>query len=148
MRPSGIYGPGRSLLQRLAKRNYRLVAGGHALTNRIHVVDLCRIIAKALKRGEPGQVYLASDAEPTSQATVARTLCETYQLPAPPEMPLEEAQIRLIPSTLKMLIGSKYIDSSWTLEKLGLRLRFPSYLDGYQALWRQEESSVRNHLIG
>ena len=61
IRPSGIYGPGRSQLHRLATRSYRLVGEGAALTNRVHVHDLAALYEAAIDRGVPGEVYLASD---------------------------------------------------------------------------------------
>jgi nucleoside-diphosphate-sugar epimerase len=138
VRPAGIYGPGRSMLHRIASGQYRLVGGGTAITNRIHVVDLATTIHRALHKGTAGSIYLASDERPTSQADVVKHVCERYGLSAPHNMPLEEARIRMTPSTLKMVTGSKRLDASWTRSVLGVTLRFPSFEEGCEAIWRQE----------
>ncbi|MFO0745710.1 MAG: NAD-dependent epimerase/dehydratase family protein [Myxococcota bacterium] len=68
LRPAGIYGPGRSLLHRMAAGKYRLVDGGRAVTNRIHVADLASLVVRALERPEAGATWLGSDLAPAPQA--------------------------------------------------------------------------------
>lgn len=143
VRPSGIYGPGRSMLHRLAAGRYRLVGGGVAITNRIHVRDLAGIIEAAIARGEAGKVYLASDAAPTPSGEVARYAVETWGLPEPSDMPLAEAKVRLDANVYKMLTGSKRLDGSWTREALGVRLRYPSYREGLADVWRQQSAEIQ-----
>lgn len=143
VRPSGIYGPGRSQAHRLAKRAYRLVGEGEALTNRIHVRDLAAICIAAVDRGEPGDIYLASDASPASQHEVVQFCVDTYGLPEPNRLSLAEAKIRMTPNVFRMITGSKRLDASWTLEKLGVSLRFPTYREGLAAVWHQEGDAIR-----
>lgn len=143
VRPSGIYGPGRSQLHRIASRRYRLVGEGAAITNRIHVGDLSAILQAALERGEPGQVYLASDARPVSQREVADWIVDRWDLPAPVTMPIAEAKIRLGLDVFRMITASKRLDSSHTLEALGVTLRHPDYRHGLEAIWRREGPAIQ-----
>ncbi len=46
VRPGGIYGPGRNGARRYLDPDYRLVGEGDKWTNRIHVVDLVRALAR------------------------------------------------------------------------------------------------------
>ena len=142
VRPSGIYGPGRSMLHRLAARKYRLVAGGHAYTNRIHVKDLAHLLEGALTRGEPGSIYLGSDASPTTQKELVEALMEEFGVPHPPELSAEEASIRMPIDVLKMVTGSKQLKSDWTLEALGVQLRYPDFRSGCRDVWRSEKTAL------
>ena len=142
IRPAGIYGPGRSMLHRAARKQHRLVAGGEAITNRIHVDDLAQTIDHALEQGTPGSIYLGSDQAPSSQREVADYL-SGLGLPHPAELTLEEARVRLDKNVLAMMLGSKRLDSSWTRQSLGISLRYPDYRSGLGAIWAREAPEIR-----
>ena len=110
------------------------------------MVDLAKILAQTLTQGEPRKVYLAADGTPTSQAEVADTLCREFQLPPPKRISLAEAKIRMTPDTVKMLTGSKRVDASKTCAQLKIGLRYPDYLSGYRAIWRQESHAIKTLL--
>lgn len=143
VRPAGIYGPGRSMLHRLATGRYRLVDGGHAVTNRIHVADLATLLERCLTKSEPGSIYLGCDAQPTTQRELVSMLTREFGTPAPQEMSLEEAEIRMSPDVLKMVTGSKRLDSSWTRAALGFELKYPDFLAGCRQIWMQEGAELR-----
>ena len=142
LRPAGIYGPGRSLLHRLAEGKHRLIGDGQALTNRVHVADLAALLEAALTRGRPGAVYLGADLAPASSREVSEHAVATYGLPVPSAMSLAEARIRLDRDTYAMLAGSKRLDPTATLTELGVRLKFPSYREGFADLWRRERTEI------
>ncbi len=147
IRPAGIYGLGRSQLHRVASGRYRVVAGGGAYTNRIHVKDLAGMIEAAITRGTPGSIYLGSDTQPATQREVTDHIVETFGLPAPVEMPLAEARVRLDRNVLAMITGSKRLDSSATLADLRLRLRFPTYVEGLADVWQRQRAQI-SALVG
>lgn len=141
IRPAGIYGPGRSLLHRIAARKYRLVDQGLAITNRIHVADLANLCEAALAN-EPG-VYLGSDLHPTPQAEVAAWCTRELGLPVPMPMSLAEARVRMDKDTLAMFAQSKRLLPQATLAKLAVTLRFPSYREGFRDIWAREKTSLQ-----
>lgn len=143
MRPSGIYGPGRSQLHRMAERRYRLVGDGSALTNRVHVTDLATLLEAAIDRGTPGATYLATDQRPASQAEVVEHIVTRYGLPRPPAIPLDEARVRMSRDVFAMITGSKRLDPTWTLDALAVRLRFPDYEAGLADVWRRDGAALR-----
>ncbi len=142
VRPAGIYGPGRSLLHRLAAGRLRLIGQGEAVGNRVHVHDLATTILRAVDRGESGRVYLASDEQPAPRAEVAAFAVERFGLPAPRYVSDAEARVRLSPDSYKRLAASRRVDASATRDALGVRLRYPSYREGLEAIWRQEGASI------
>jgi len=142
VRPSGIYGPGRSLLHRLAAGQHRVIGDGAALSNRVHVADLAATLEAARKRGRQGAVYLGSDASPAPQREVVDHAVATFGLPAARAMSLAEARIRLDKDTFAMLAGSKRVDAAATHAELGVRLKFPSFREGFADLWRRERTEI------
>lgn len=142
VRAAGIYGPGRSQLHRMAAGKYRLVAGGGAYTNRIHVTDLAALLEAAIKRGERGATYLGSDLTPATQREVVDHIVATYGLREPSDMPLAEARIRLDKNVLAMVTGSKQLRPDKTLAALRLRLRYPSYREGLADVWQRERVEI------
>lgn len=142
LRPAGIYGPGRSLLHRMAAGKYRLVAGGEAVTNRVHVADLASLVVRGLERPRAGATWLGSDLAPSPQREVIDWIGALTGWPPPPAMELAEARVRLDRDTLGMFVQSKRIDPSATLAELGVTLRYPSYREGLSDLWQKERQAL------
>jgi hypothetical protein len=140
LRPSGIYGPGRSLLHRLAARKYRQIGDGSATINRIHVVDLAALAEAALSR--PQGTWLGSDLSPASHAEVVAWSVERFGLVAPPTMSAQEARLRMDRDTLAMFSQSKALRSERTLEALAVKLRFPSYREGFADVWMRDKQQL------
>ena len=116
---------------------------GRPLTNRIQVSDLAHLIHRALDQGEPGATYLGADERPATQREVVDHIIATYGLPAPNAMSLAEARVRLNKNVLAMITGSKRLDSTWTRQTLGLRLKRPTFVEGLAEIWRREEPAIR-----
>lgn len=146
IRPAGIYGPGRSLLHRIAAGKYRQVGDGQAIVNRIHVNDLAALCEKSL--GAPQGTWLGADLAPTPHAEVITWLCETFGLPMPPVMPLAEARIRMDKETLSMFSQSKRLRPEATLSTLGVKLRYPSYREGFKDVWTRDKAQLEAMMAG
>ena len=146
IRPAGIYGPGRSLLHRIAQGKYRQVGDGQAIVNRIHVNDLAALCEKSLGAGQG--TWLGADLAPTPHAEVIGWLCETFGLPTPPVMPLAEARIRMDRETLSMFSQSKRLRPEATLATLGVKLRFPSYREGFKDVWTRDKAQLEAMMAG
>ena len=143
VRPAGIYGPGRSPLHRIAAGQRVLIGDGAAVINRIHVHDLAALLEAVIDGGQPGQIYLAADERPASHRELTAHVVDTYGLPEPPRMSLEEARVRLTPDAFAMLTGSKRIDASASRRALGLRLRFGDYVAGLADIWQREAPQIQ-----
>lgn len=146
VRPAGIYGPGRSFLHRIAAGKYRQVGDGTAVVNRIHVTDLAALCEKAW--AAPQGIWLGADLAPTPHAEVVAWSCEAFGLPTPPVMPLAEARIRMDRDTLAMFSQSKRLRSEHTLATLGLKLRYPSYREGFRDVWTRDKTQLEALMAG
>ena len=66
-----------------------------------------------------------------------------YGLPPANHLSLAEARVRMSRDVLAMVTNSKRLDPSWTLESLGVELRYPDWSTGLAAIWRHEEAEIR-----
>jgi nucleoside-diphosphate-sugar epimerase len=95
LRVAGIYGPGRSILDRLLSGSYRTVAGTDRFTNRIHVADLAtaitRITTRTTSLNELPPIINLCDGE-WLRSSELLALCATYaSFSPPPAIPPELA---------------------------------------------------------
>lgn len=122
LRLSGIYGPGRLRMIKLAKspENWPLENGW---TNRIHRDDAAAFIAFLVQEGLAGKTinpcYIVTDSKPVSQYEVLGWIADQLQV----GRPCEE----------KLVQGGKRL-SNQALLQTGFQLRYPDFKAGYQAL--------------
>jgi nucleoside-diphosphate-sugar epimerase len=86
----GIYGPGRSALDRLAEGKAHRVDIPGQVFSRIHVDDLAAGVVASFDRGPPG-IYNLADLEPAPQSDVIAFAARLAHLPVPPLLSIEAA---------------------------------------------------------
>lgn len=122
LRLSGIYGPGRTRLLRLADNPAQWPAQ-NSWTNRIHRDDaaafIVLLIARALAQQPLARDYLVTDSAPVAQYEVLRWLAEQLGNTG-------------VPATDPALSGGKRLGNARMLST-GYALRYPSYREGYGA---------------
>ena len=92
-RLAGIYGPGRSVLDRLrAGRAQRVVKPGQVFS-RIHVADIAAVLAASLARPDPGRAYNVADDLPAPPEVVIDYAAGLLGMPVPPTVAFEDAQL-------------------------------------------------------
>ena len=128
-RLAGIYGPGRSVLDRLrAGRAQRMVKPGQVFS-RIHVDDIGAALAAAMARPRPGRVLNVADDLPAPPEEVIAFAAELLGMPAlPPEIALEAAE--LTPMARSFWDELKRVANRRLRDELGLALRWPDYRAG------------------
>lgn len=120
----GIYGPGRSALDRAAAP--RVDAPGH-LFSRIHVDDIVGAVIASFGAG-PGVWNIADDRPATSRA-VAEHACDLLGRPYPPLVAPEA----LTPQARAFYSERRRVANGKMKRDLGYRLRYPSYREGLRA---------------
>ena len=129
LRLPGIYGPGRSVIDKLRDGTaHRIIARNQF--SRIHVDDIAGATIAAFA-GPPG-VYNLSDDEPASQNTVVEEAARLSGLPLPPLLTADEAQ--LSPMARGFYAESRRIAAGKARRVLGWRPRYPTYREGLRAL--------------
>jgi nucleoside-diphosphate-sugar epimerase len=131
-RLAGIYGPGRSALNRLrAGRAQRVVKEGQVFS-RIHVDDLATVLRTAMARGQAGRAYNVADDAPAPPQDVIAHAAELLGMAPPPEVPFEAAG--LSPMARSFYAESKRVSNRRIKEELGVTLAYPSYREGLRAV--------------
>ncbi len=125
LRIAGIYGPGRSMVERLRAGAYRVVGDGKSHVSRIHVDDLVEAIVRAGTSDVRGPVNLADD-DPAPIGEVADAVAAQLGLPAPPRV---DASL-VSPEIAGMLTADRRILNARMKRELGVTLRYPSWRAG------------------
>lgn len=132
----GIYGPGRSALDRLRAGEARRISAPGQVFSRIHVDDLASGLAASLARPRAGGIYNLCDDEPAPNSDVIAYAAELLGLPVPPEVPLGEAQ--LSPAALRFYAESKRVSNARAKAELAWRPAYPTYREGLRAVLEAE----------
>ena len=126
----GIYGPGRSALDRLrAGPVARIDLPGHVFS-RVHVDDIVSAALLALEA--PSGAYNVSDDLPCSQNEVIEHACTLLGLPQPPLQSLDDAG--LSPMARAFYAENRRVANGKARRVLGWSPRYPTYRAGLAAL--------------
>jgi len=135
-RLSGIYGPGRSVFDTIrAGKAQRIVKPGQAF-NRIHVDDIAGIVCASIAAPSPGRIYNVADNLPVPSADLVTYACRLMGVEPPPEIPFDQAV--LSPMAREFWADNKRIDNDRIKTELGVRLTYPTYREGLDAIFAAE----------
>jgi nucleoside-diphosphate-sugar epimerase len=131
-RLGGVYGPGRSALDRVrAGAIERIAKPGHVF-HWVHVDDVAQTILASMQKPVPGRVYNVADDEAISQSDLVRIACETLTIAPPPAVPFDAA--KLSPIAAAMFADNRRVSNARIKKELGVRLRYPRMEDGLRAI--------------
>ncbi|MDE8653737.1 SDR family NAD(P)-dependent oxidoreductase [Novosphingobium album (ex Liu et al. 2023)] len=126
----GIYGPGRSVLDRVrAGRAHRITLPGQVFS-RVHVEDIASGVIAGLD-APPGAYNLADDL-PCGQNALVEEACRLLRCDPPPLLALEEAD--LSPMARAFYAENRRVANGKAKRVLGWRPRYPTYREGLRAL--------------
>jgi len=126
----GIYGPGRSPLERIAAGTAHRIDLPRQVFSRIHVDDILSGVIAGMA-GPPG-VYNLADDFPASQNDVIDYGCALIGRPSPPLQTLDEA--RLSPAARGFYAENRRVANGKAKRLLGWKPAFPDYRAGLRAL--------------
>ena len=132
LRLAGIYGPGRNALADLRAGEARRLDKPGQVFNRIHVDDIGRTVAAAFAFKGEGAVWNVADDEPAPAATVVEHAAALLDLPPPPLVAFEEAE--LSPMARSFYGANRRVGNRAIKDRLGVALAFPTYREGLAAL--------------
>ena len=131
-RLAGIYGPGRSALDKLRAGTARRIVKPGQVFNRIHVEDIASVLEASIARPRAGAIYNVADDEPAPPEDVVTYAAELLAIEPPPEVPFEEAD--LTPMARSFYGDSRRVSNALIKSELGVRLAYPNYRQGLKAL--------------
>ncbi len=126
----GIYGPGRSALERVNEGKAHRIAIPGQVFSRVHVDDIAAGVIAALD-APPGAYNLADDL-PCSQNAVIEEACRLLGLSPPPMQSLEEADLSNMARAF--YAENRRVANGKARRVLGWRPLYPTYREGLRAL--------------
>jgi dTDP-4-dehydrorhamnose reductase len=131
-RLAGIYGPGRSVFDKLRAGTARRIKKDGQVFSRIHVEDIASVLEASMARPRAGAIYNVADDEPATPGEVVAYAAELLGIPPPPEIAFEDAD--LSPMARSFYEGRRRIGNARIKSELGVQLAFPTYREGLAAL--------------
>lgn len=139
-RAAGIYGRGRSVFDKLRGDDPRIIVKPGHFFNRIHVTDLGRVITAAMHNPSPNRILNCADGHPSEAGDVTRFASGLLGVAPPPEVAFADADMS--PMARSFYATSRKVDSSRIKTELGIDLLYPSYQQGLQAVWEEENGAA------
>ena len=128
----GIYGPGRSTLDRLRDGRATRVATPGQVFSRIHVEDLAAGLEASMARPRPGGIYNLCDDEPAPNSQVVAYGAALLGMEPPPEEALDLASLR--PQARRFYAEVKRVSNARAKGELGWYPAYPTYREGLSAI--------------
>jgi nucleoside-diphosphate-sugar epimerase len=130
----GIYGPGRSALDRVREGKASRIDAPGQVFSRIHVDDIVQTLLAAMRQGATG-VYNVADRVPAPGRAVTEHACDLLGTPYPP---LEQADTaELSPMARAFYSENRRVAADKIRRDLGVRLRYPDYRAGLRACLKE-----------
>ena len=126
----GIYGPGRSALDRVAEGKAHRIDLPDQVFSRIHVDDIVSGVIAGF--GGPAGAYNLADDYPCSQNRVIEAACDLAGVAWPPLQSLEAAN--LSPMALAFYAENRRVANGKAKRMLGWMPSYPTYVEGLRAV--------------
>lgn len=134
LRLPGIYGPGRSAVDQLRAGKARRIFKPGQVTNRAHVEDIATATEAALQLSAGVHIFNVTDDLPAPPQDVIAYGAELLGVPCPPATDPTDAS--LSPMARSFYAESKKVSNARMKDELGVRLAYPTYVEGLKAIAR------------
>ena len=132
-RLAGIYGPGRSLIDRLMKNEDVYIVDKPAhLFNRIHIEDIVGAVEKAMSSQSKTKIYNLSDDLPATQLDVAKFAASLLKKNCPEIVSLKSEMVSEMAKSFYK--EEKKVSNKKLKDELGYKLVFPSFKEGLSSI--------------
>lgn len=128
-RLSGIYGPGRNMIDSIKDGSAKRIDMPGQYFSRIHVVDICNILYASIKQPRPGAIYNCADDYPCPSREIIEFVCDELNLPYPALLNLEDAN--LSPMAKRFYASNRRVSNEKIKNELKISLTYPTYKQGY-----------------
>ena len=132
LRVSGIYSKENNVLKKISKSN--ILVKEKKYFSRIRVEDLARIINRVFIVKERSLILNASDDKPSTNTEVAYYAAKLLKIKKLNEVPISSFKNRMIKEFYK---DSKKVSNKKMKNKLGIKLRYPTYKEGLNSIFRK-----------
>tara|TARA_Y100000589_G_scaffold239229_1_gene226709 strand:+ start:617 stop:1510 length:894 start_codon:yes stop_codon:yes gene_type:complete len=129
----GIYGPGRSTLDSILKKNVKIIFKESQVFSRVHVADIANAIIYLIQNQSNLNFYKIiniADDNPSSQIDVIRYSYQLLGMQMPDQIDFEEAKNFLSPIALSFWEENRRVSNSLLCKELGYKLVYKDYKSG------------------
>ncbi len=131
-RLAGIYGPGRSEVEKALAKQSRIIQKENHFFSRIHVDDIAQSLYASMRNTTPGSIYNLADDFPCPHAEIVYYTHQLLMLQPPHE---EDYSIAEMSDMLRYFYSKSAKASNRKMkEVLGVQLLYPSYREGLKAI--------------
>ncbi len=131
----GIYGPGRSVFERLKTgKAQRIIRPGHVFS-RIHVEDIVGTLWASMNRPNPPSIYNVADDEPTEPGNLLEEASKLLGVEPPAAVSFEQAA--LSPMATTFWSECRRVSNQKIKTELGVVLKYPTYREGLRAIFSE-----------
>jgi nucleoside-diphosphate-sugar epimerase len=124
----GIYGPGRSALERVREPGARRIVKAGQVFSRIHAGDLAALLELAMGRVKRGEIFNVCDDEPAPADEVLVYAAGLLGVEPPPAVAFEEAGLSAMAQ--RFYAECKRVSNAKAKAVFGWRPEFPTYREG------------------
>jgi nucleoside-diphosphate-sugar epimerase len=127
----GIYGPGRSQLERVREPGARRIVKPGQVFSRAHRDDIAAALDLSISRPRPGAIYNICDDEPAPADEVLLHAAHLLGVDPPPAVAFEDAD--LSPAAQRFYVECKRVSNARAKAELAWLPRYPTYREGLAA---------------
>ena len=127
-----IYGPGRSVVDRLRDGSARIVKKPGQVFNRIYIDDAVDGLFASIARPRPGAAYNLTDDAPSPVDVVMADAARRMGLSQPPEVDWTDPSVS--DAMRRFYLDSKRISNARAKAELGWRPKHPTWREGLEAI--------------
>ena len=135
----GIYGPGRSAIERVKEPGARRIVKPGQLFSRAHVADIAEALRLSLHTPSAVGAFNICDDEPAPADEVLAYAAELLGVTPPPAVTIEDAN--LSPAAHRFYAECKRVSNARAKAALGWRPEFPTYREGLRDCLRNAKQS-------
>jgi nucleoside-diphosphate-sugar epimerase len=127
----GIYGPGRSALDRVASGTARRLIRAGQVFSRAHCDDIASALQASIRQPRAGAIYNVCDDQPGPPQDVIEEAAILLGLPVPPDQRVEDIASA---ASSRFYGESKRVSNALLKAELGWRPKYPSYKSGLKSI--------------
>ena len=131
-RLAGIYGPGRNVIRSLLDGKARRIIKKDHVFSRIHLADLVNVLKASMSRPDPGAIYNVADDLAAAPAETIESAAALLGIEPPPAVNFEDAGLSEMAKSF--YADCKRVSNARIKSELGVRLLYPTYREGQDAL--------------
>lgn len=135
----GIYGPGRSILDRLRAGTAKRIDNPGHVFSRIHLDDIVTTLWASMQQPNPKTIYNVSDDEPTEPSNLVVEAAHLLGISSPEPSPLDQANMSQMGASFWS--ECRRVSNQKIKDELGVVLKYPTYREGLRAILQAEHSN-------